>query len=176
MVTSPRPSMLGGRASSGSTWSWWSWSSLASSMVTMRSSAGMNDDSTLSVVVLPVPVPPETMMLSRPTTQAWRNRAAWALSVPKRIRSSIWNGSLENFRMVRNGPPMASGWMTALTREPSGRRASTIGVRLVDAPADLADDLVDDAAEVGLVDEASPAVFSMLAGALDVDRVRAVAP
>ena len=58
-----------------STWSWWSWSSLASSTVTMRSSAGMNDDSTLSVVVLPVPVPPETMMLSRPTTQAWRNRA-----------------------------------------------------------------------------------------------------
>ena len=70
MVISPRPSMLGGRASSDSTWSWWSWSSLASSMVTMRSSVGMNDDSTLSMVVLPVPVPPETMMLSRPTTHA----------------------------------------------------------------------------------------------------------
>ena len=75
MVTSPLPSMFGGRASMASTWSWWSWSSLASSTVTMRSSAGMNDDSTLSVVVLPVPVPPETMMFRRPTTQAWRNRA-----------------------------------------------------------------------------------------------------
>ena len=129
IVTSPRPSMFGGRASSASTWSWWSWSSLASSTVTMRSSAGMNDDSTLSVVVLPVPVPPETMTLSRPTTQACEEAGRRAaLSVPKRMRSSTWNGSLENFRMVRNGPPMASGWITALTREPSGRRASTIGV------------------------------------------------
>ena len=41
--------------------------------------------------------------------QACRKRAAWAFSVPKRIRSSIWSGSVENFRMVRNGPPMASG-------------------------------------------------------------------
>ena len=82
MVISPRPSMLAGRASSASTWSWWSWSSLASSTVTMRSSVGMNDDSTLSVVVLPVPVPPETITLSRPTTQACRKRAAWAFSVP----------------------------------------------------------------------------------------------
>ncbi len=72
IVTSPRPSMLGGRASRRSTWSWCSWSSAASSMVTMRSSVGMNDDSTFSVVVLPVPVPPETMMLSRPVTQAVR--------------------------------------------------------------------------------------------------------
>ena len=38
------------------------------------------------------------------------------------------NGSLANFRIVRNGPPMASGEMTAFTREPSGSRASTIGV------------------------------------------------
>ena len=120
--------MFGGRASMASTCSWLSWSSLASSMVTMRSSVGMNDDSTFRVVVLPVPVPPETMTFSRPTTQAWRNRAAWALRVPNRIRSSIWYGSLENFRIVRNGPPMASGWITAFTREPSGRRASTIGV------------------------------------------------
>ena len=51
-----------------------------------------------------------------------------AESVPNRIRSSIWKGSLENFRMVRKGPPMASGWITALTREPSGRRASHSGV------------------------------------------------
>ena len=74
MVTSPRPSMFGGRASSVSTCSWWSWSSLASSTVTMRSSEGMNEDSTLRVVVLPVPVPPETMTFRRPTTQACRNR------------------------------------------------------------------------------------------------------
>ena len=94
----------------------------------MRSSDGMNDESTFSVVVLPVPVPPETMTFSRPTTHAWRNRAACAFRVPKRMRSSIWYGSVENFRMVRYGPPIASGWMIALTREPSGKRASTMGV------------------------------------------------
>ena len=33
-------------------------------MVTMRSSFGMNDESTLSIVVLPEPVPPETRMFS----------------------------------------------------------------------------------------------------------------
>ena len=70
MATSPLPSMLAGRDSSRSTWSWCSWSSAASSMVTMRSSSGMNDESTLSVVVLPEPVPPEMTMLSRPRTQA----------------------------------------------------------------------------------------------------------
>ena len=37
------------------------------------------------------------------------------------------NGSRANFRMVRNGPSIASGGMMAFTREPSGRRASTIG-------------------------------------------------
>ena len=42
-VTSPLPSMLAGRDSSRSTWSWCSCSSAASSMVTMRSSVGMND-------------------------------------------------------------------------------------------------------------------------------------
>src|SRR5581483_1782452 len=127
MRTSPLPSMLGGRASSASTWSWWSWSSLASSTVTMRSSWGMNDDSTLRAVVLPVPVPPLTMMLSRPLTQASRNWATVREKEPKLMRSPTVNGSLANFRMVRKGPPMASGAMTALTREPSGRRASTMG-------------------------------------------------
>jgi len=69
----------------------------------------MNDDDTLRVVVLPVPVPPKTMMFSLPTTMAWRNRAEAALRVPKGIRASIWYGSLENFRMVRKGPSMARG-------------------------------------------------------------------
>ena len=48
-------------------------------MVTMRSSDGMKDDSTLSVVVLPAPVPPETTMLSRPRTQASRKSAVRSL-------------------------------------------------------------------------------------------------
>ena len=174
MVTSPRPSMLGGRASSESTWSWWSWSSLASSTVTMRSSEGMNDDSTLRVVVLPVPVPPETMMLRRPTTQACRKRAAWALSVPNRIRSSTCSFSVENFRMVRKGPPMASGWITALTREPSGRRASQRGLASsMRRPISLT---ILSMMRRRWVSSTNVAVdFSSRPDALDVDRVGAVA-
>jgi hypothetical protein len=97
-------------------------------MVTMRSSWGMNDDSTLSVVVLPAPVLPDTMMLSRPRTQASRNSAVRALSEPKSMRFCTVSGSAANFRIVSAEPSTASGGTTALTRLPSGSRASTIGL------------------------------------------------
>ena len=87
----------------------------------------MNDDNTFSIVVLPVPVPPETTTLRRPRTHASMKCATCGVIDPNEIRSPIVYGSFENFRIVRNGPPIATGWMTALTREPSGRRASTIG-------------------------------------------------
>ncbi len=80
--------MFGGRDSSGRTWSWWSWSSLASSTVTTRSSEGMKDDRTLRAVVLPVPVPPLTMTLSRPFTQASRKFATGRENDPNWMRSS----------------------------------------------------------------------------------------
>ena len=77
--------------------------------------------------------------------------------------------------MVRNGPPIATGWITALTREPSGRRASTIGdASSMRRPTSL-DDLVDRAAQVVLVDELDVGALD-LAAALDVDGLRAVAP
>ncbi len=97
-------------------------------MVTMRSSSGMNDESTLSVVVFPAPVLPDTMTLRRPRTQASRNSTERSLRVPNAIRSSEVSGSAANFRMVSEDPSTASGGMTALTRLPSGRRASTIGL------------------------------------------------
>src|SRR5438094_4820300 len=87
----------------------------------------MYADIAFRVVVLPVPVPPEIRMLSFPWTLAERNCAAFGEIDPKLIRSSIVYGSRENFRIVRVGPLSASGGMIALTREPSGRRASTIG-------------------------------------------------
>ncbi len=127
MVIAPLPSMFGGRDSSRTTWSCWSCSSTASSMVTIRSPSGMNDESTLSSVVLPVPVPPETITLSRASTQALSSSAISGESVPKPIRSSTVNGSLANLRMVSVEPLKASGGMIALTREPSDRRASTSG-------------------------------------------------
>ena len=64
---------------------------------------------------------------SFPFTHAARNCAACGVSEPKLIRSSIVYGSRENFRIVSVGPLSESGGMIALTRLPSGRRASTIG-------------------------------------------------
>ena len=87
----------------------------------------MNEDSTLSSVVFPVPVPPETMMLSRASTQACSSSAISGVRVPKAIRSSTLNGSLANLRMVSVEPLKASGGMIALTRDPSASRASTSG-------------------------------------------------
>ena len=75
MRISPSPSMFAGRASSVITCSCWSWSSAASSIVTMRSSFGTKAESAFSVVVLPVPVPPEMSTFSFPRTHAERNDA-----------------------------------------------------------------------------------------------------
>ena len=100
----PLPSMFGGRDSSVTTCSWRSWSSAASSIVTIRSSFGMNDERTLRVVVLPEPVPPDTKMFSRASTQARRKSNMSAVAVPKRIRSSTVKGEAENFRIVMTGP------------------------------------------------------------------------
>lgn len=83
------------------------------------------------VVVLPEPVPPETTMFSRPLTQASRNLAISGVIVPNLIRSSIFRGSLANFLIVRLAPFKAKGGMIALTLDPSGRRASTIGDTIV---------------------------------------------
>ena len=87
----------------------------------------MKFDSTLSRVVLPEPVPPDTTMFRRLTTQARRNSAIWSVIEPKRIRSETSSFFFENLRMVTVGPSIEQGGMIAFTREPSGRRASTIG-------------------------------------------------
>ena len=126
--TAPLPSMLAGRDSSVTTCSWRSCSSAASSTVTMRSSFGMNDERTLSIVVLPEPVPPETKTLRRASTHARRKSNISGVEVPKRIRSSVVSGVAANFRMVSTGPTRLIGGMITLTREPSTRRASTIGL------------------------------------------------
>ena len=94
----------------------------------MRSSLGMNDDRTLSVVVLPEPVPPDTKRFSRASMHARRNSNISGVAVPNPIRSSTVYGRVENFRTVMTGPTSDSGSMIALTREPSGRRASTRGL------------------------------------------------
>ena len=83
-----------GLDSSVITWSWRSWSSAASSIVTIRSSFGMNDERTLRVVVLPDPVPPDTNRLSRASMHAWRKSNISGVAVPNRMRSSTVYGVL----------------------------------------------------------------------------------
>ena len=75
--------------------------------------------------------------------------------------------------MVRNGPPMASGWITALTREPSGRRASTIGVASsMRRPTWLT--ILSMMRRRWVSSTKLASVLLDAAGALDVDRLRAV--
>ena len=126
-VTAPAPSMLAGRVSSRTTCSCWSCNSAESSMVTIRSLFGMKFESTFRSVVLPAPVPPDTRMLSRAWTAARSTSARVGGTVPYSIRSAMRRGSAAKRRMDSTGPSRASGGMIALTREPSARRASTMG-------------------------------------------------
>ncbi len=87
----------------------------------------MKFDSTFSIVVFPVPVPPTTTMLILPRTQASRKTAASMVSEPRLMRSCIKNARSGNFRMVSTGPRRASGGTMALIRDPSASRASTMG-------------------------------------------------
>ena len=70
----------------------------------MRSSQGMNPDSTLSKVVLPDPVPPETMMFSRVFTAASRYSRIASLEPPVATIFSGVKTSRPNLRIVRHGP------------------------------------------------------------------------
>ncbi|CAB4965469.1 unannotated protein [freshwater metagenome] len=122
MEASPAPSAFAGRHSSRKIWRPGSRSSAASSIVTTRSSAGMNAATALSNVVFPAPAPPLTMMLHRDCTAHSSNFAT-----PGEQTSGNWIVRAPNLRMVSSGPSTESGGTTPLTREPSGSRASTIG-------------------------------------------------
>ncbi len=123
----PTPSTLAALVSSPTTFGCGSLSSAASSMVTMRSSAPIANARAFSVVVLPLDVPPDTRTLRRSRTAPTRYAIASAEAVPLRTRSSGSNGRAANRRIVRTGPWIAIGGITACTRDPSGSRASTSG-------------------------------------------------
>ncbi len=89
----------------------------------------MHADIAFRSVVLPAPAPPDRTMLRRPATAARSRSAVAGASVPSATRSSSCSARAGNLRMLSCGPSTASGGMIALTREPSGRRASTIGLR-----------------------------------------------
>ena len=112
-VTSPRPSTLGGRASSPTTCGLPNRSSAASSIVMRRSPSGMNEASTLSSVVFPELAPPETTMLARPRTHSERNRIILGPTDPLATRSCGLNGISVNLRMLSAGPQSERGGMIA---------------------------------------------------------------
>src|SRR3954454_8620131 len=88
----------------------------------------MNAERAFRSVVLPEPVPPLTRMLRRAPTAAssWSWRPS--VSVPSSTSSRGPGLAAANRRIETVGPSTASGGMTTWTREPSSRRASTIGL------------------------------------------------
>lgn len=114
-------------------------------MVMIRSRSLMNADKALSKVVLPEPVPPEIKTLRRPSTTASSSLDISGVRLPNSTSRSMPMGVRENFRIETKGPSTAKGGMMALIREPSARRASTMGAEFINPPAHGADDLVDDA-------------------------------
>ena len=102
-----------------------------------------------------------------------RISAPCGVMVPNLTSWSSVSLSFLNLRMVSAGPSIASGGTMALTREPSGRRASQIGEDFVDAAADLADDALADVEKLLVVAEADAGLLD-LAFDFDVDRAGAV--
>ena len=117
------------------TWSWCNCSSVVSSIVTMRSLCGMKLDSTLSIVVLPVPVPPLTRMFLRSMTQARKNTAAEGVMLPSSIRSSMVKRWAGNLRIVRHGPRIASGRNDGVDARAVGQPRIDQRLALVDPPS-----------------------------------------
>jgi len=108
----------------------------------MRWSSGMKEESTLSRVVLPVPVPPEIRMF-KALNAGVEQRHGVGVRVPKRMRSSTCRGSGRTCG-CEGGPSTASGGMIPLTREPSGSGRRPWGrPRRCGGPT-LAADAVDD--------------------------------
>ena len=128
MVISPSPSRLGGRVSSRTTWGCCSCSSAESSQVMMRSSLSIEPVRQLSSVVLPEPVPPEISTLQRTRPMISSSVLASGEIDLYLTSCSSFSRSFLNLRMVSAGPSIASGGAMTLTRLPSGRRASQIGL------------------------------------------------
>src|SRR5579875_179251 len=112
---------------SETTWRCSSRSSAVSSMVTIRSAAGMQAASALSSVVRPAPMLPQITIVRRSRTQAWRKAAIVCDIVPSATRSSSSNCLRGHLRSRIVGPFVVPDDKTTLTNVPSGRRKSITG-------------------------------------------------
>ena len=142
-------------------------------MVTTRSLAPMNPDSTFSSVVFPEPVPPETIRFRRPAIAACRN-------VQHRLGPRVAGDEVLGAETI--GPESADRHGRAIERQRRDDRVDARAVgktrvhhraRLVDPAADGADDPLDDLHQVHVVLEHDRR-FLELALALDVHLVVAV--
>ena len=79
-------------------------------------------------VVFPEPVPPETTTFRRAFMAPSSSMTISGVNAPNFSRSSSVSGFDPNRRIVIAAPSRASGAMMAFTREPSGSRASHIGL------------------------------------------------
>jgi len=104
------------------------WSSPVSSMVTRRSSPTAMDAPSAFRHVFCRTLAAGDQHVQPDWTAASRNVAASGLSVPSATRSSSVLARRRNFRTVTWVQRDVNGGMTALRREPSGRRASTSGL------------------------------------------------
>ena len=125
-VSSPVPSMLGGRDRSLTVCGWAGRSSSASSAITIRSPLSTYSSSIDRRVVFPDPVPPLTRNDSRECTISIR-RSATAGSSPSATRSSRFKLRRRIVRTLNNAQSAATGGMTACNRQPFGSVASTHG-------------------------------------------------
>ncbi len=173
IVISPVLSRFGGRDSSVTTCTWRSCSSAASSIVMIRSSSGMNDDMTLRVVVLPDPVPPETKMFRRASTQALQEvehlggRGAEADQVVDRERPG---GELAD---RDHRPNQRERLDDRVDPRPVGEPGIHPRAHRVDPPSHRGDDPVDDPEHVLVAQEGALDTLD-LPVPLDVDVVGAV--
>ena len=79
-------------------------------------------------MVLPEPVPPEMRMFIRDWTQPRMYCCISSVTASSSTSLSMSSGWATNRRIDRLGPSSDTGGIVAFTREPSGRRASSIGL------------------------------------------------
>ncbi len=171
-TTSPRPSEFGGRVSSRTTCSCCSRSSAASSIVTTRSSAGMNELSALSSVVLPGAgtagdqhIQPRLHAAGEQLQHLHRQCAVRDQLLDREVGAESTDRQHRSVERQRRNDRV------------DARAVGETGVdhrrRLVDATADAAHDAVDDRQQVRVVPELR-ADARELTLSLDEDVLRAV--
>ncbi len=114
----------------------------------------MNAARAFSRVVLPDPVPPLIRMLRRSATAASSRTASSGEIVPSATSRSGSGREAGNLRIETAGPSTASGGMTTLTVDPSGKPGVGHRAELVHPPSERGENALDRISKLFLVGEA----------------------